>query len=357
MSRFVAPVVEYISEPHPNADALELAAVDGWRVVCRIGDFTDGQKVAYIPEGSLVPWDLVVELGLADPPRLSGKDFNRVKAVRLRGIVSQGLIYGGSRIDCLSVGDDAVEALGLVKYVPEVPEEMRGIMVPGGPMIRYEIDNVKAWPERMIDDEDCVVTEKLHGVFCCVGVYRESPVDHVEPVVSSRGPLAKGLKFVVEADENTDNIYVDVWRAYGDAIMQEFARHDGINSLLCFGETYGRGIQDLHYGTDTKEFRMFDLRIGGEYADWDIMAAAAERIGIPTVPLLYRGPWHNDLLEQHTTGGSTIADHHREGVVVRPAVERLDTGLDHPSGLGPGRPIFKSISDKHLLRKGGTEYN
>ena len=30
--------------------------------------------------------------------------------------------------------------------------------------------------------------------------------------------------------------------------------------------------------------------------------------------------------------------------------------LEHPSGRGPGRVIFKSVSARHLLRKGGTEY-
>ena len=29
----------------------------------------------------------------------------------------------------------------------------------------------------------------------------------------------------------------------------------------------------------------------------------------------------------------------------------------HPSGKGPGRVILKSVSERHLLRKGGTEYH
>ena len=136
VSTFSVPVVVYAAETHPNADALEMAVVGGWRAACRIGQFEPGQTVAYIPEGSLLPWDLVVELGLDDPPRLAGPDHNRVKAIRLRGVLSQGIVYGGERIAGLSAGDDAAEVLGVVKWVPPVPVHMSGLMVPG-PKIGY----------------------------------------------------------------------------------------------------------------------------------------------------------------------------------------------------------------------------
>ena len=43
--------------------------------------------------------------------------------------------------------------------------------------------------------------------------------------------------------------------------------------------------------------------------------------------------------------------------MIRPLIDRYDSGVDHESGRGPGRVMFKSVSEKHLLRKGGTEYN
>ena len=89
----------------------------------------------------------MVELGLDDPPRLAGPQRNRVKAIRLRGMLSQGIVYGGERIAALSVGDNAVQALGLEKWVPPVPVHMSGLMVPG-PKIGYDIDDIKSWPGR-----------------------------------------------------------------------------------------------------------------------------------------------------------------------------------------------------------------
>lgn len=357
MSTLSAPVVEYASEPHPNADALEMAVIGGWRAACRIGQFTPGQKVAYIPEGSLLPWDLVVELNLHDPPRLAGPGRNRVKAIRLRGVLSQGLVYSGDRIAALSVGDDAVEALELVKWVPPVPVHMSGLMEPG-PKIGYEIDDIKSWPDRMIDGEDAVITEKLHGSFCCLGLRRKAPGARPEPVVSSKGQLGKGLRFAVDAEENADNLYVRVWREHAEEIGREFARLGADASAVYFlGEVCGPKVQDLAYGLQKPVFHAFDLRRDGGYASWDEMSAAAGRAGLRTVPALWRGPWSAGLLSEHTDGASSIAGHHREGVVVRPAAVRYDTGVEHPSGRGPGRVIFKSVSERHLLRKGGTEHH
>ena len=55
---------------------------------------------------------------------------------------------------------------------------------------------------------------------------------------------------------------------------------------------------------------------------------------------------------EHTDGRETISGrglHIREGVVVRPCAERRHEAL--------GRVQLKSVSERYLLRKGGTEYN
>ena len=341
MSNFRAPVLAYKAEPHPNADSLESAVIDGWRAACRIGQFAVGQTVAYIPEGSLLPWELVEELGLDDPPRLAGSKRNRVKAIRLRGELSQGLVYGGDRIAGLSVGDDAVSALQLEKWVPPVPVHMAGTMLPGL-QATFDIDDIKSWPDRLIDGEEVVITEKLHGSFCCMGWSERGALE----LVSSKGQLAKGLRFDTDAPDNDDNLYVKAWRRYADAVLALRERHPS-ESLLLFGEVCGPRVQDLSYGLFEPQFFLFDVRADGSYLDWDAVSDTAAGLAMETVPVLWRGPWSASLLLDHTDGQSSItAKHHREGIVVKPTVTRYDTGMEHPTGRGfrpPGRVVFKSV--------------
>ena len=356
MSQFAVPVVLYAAEGHPNADRLELAIVGGWRAACRIGDFFPGQKVAYIPTRAVLPWDLVVELGLADPPRLAGPGFNRVTTVRLRGVISQGIVYGGDRIAGLTVGDDAADTLGLTKWVPEVPPHMQGVMVPG-PKLGYEIDDIQSWPGRLITGEPVVVTEKLHGTFCCLGLRRGGNGAEPEIIVSSKGKLGQGLRFDLDEEKNWENLYVRMWRRHGEAILELFEELSQGRpcEMYFFGEICGRKV-GLSYELPEPRFFLFDVLWEGEYAPWGETTRIAKRAGLTIVPELMVGPWREDMLNGHTSGQSVLASHHREGVVVKPLHGRHDWGLTHPTGRGPGRVIFRHLNEQHLLRKGGVEY-
>lgn len=348
MSSFRVPVVAYSSEAHPNADRLEMAVVGGWRAACPVNQYTDGQKVAYIPEQALLPQELVEEMGLADPPRLAGSKHNRVKPIRLRGELSQGLIYGGPRIADLDIGDDAQETLGIVKWQPPVPVRMGGAPK-GGPKIVFEVDNIKTWPDRLVTGEQVVVTEKLHGTFCCLGV-----TEHGQPVVSSKGLLGKGLRIDPTWDENQKNLYVEAWERHQTSVRRIGDMFDG--PVFVFGEIVGPRVQDLTYDQQKPSFYVFDVLTPSGYADWNAVVDITRQVGLTTVPVVYVGPFTPGLLDDYTTGQSTLANHLREGVVIKPTAARYDHGRDHPSGRGPGRVVFKSVNPAYLFRKGGTEH-
>jgi len=133
------------------------------------------------------------------------------------------------------------------------------------------------------------------------------------------------------------------------------------NPVFILGETYGSGIQDLGYGANSKEdtkigFRVFDIYVGlpnrGRYLNDEELQSACKKLGLKRVPVLYRGPFSVPLMEEYTVGKETVSGknlHLREGIVIRPLVER-----DHPK---LGRVQLKSISPKYLLRSNATEYN
>ena len=89
-SRTVCPVVELTVRDHPDADRLEIAGHGGYQMVVGKGVWSTGDRAVYVPEASVLPGSLIEEMGLTG--RLAGKGRDRVKVVRLRGVVSQGLV-------------------------------------------------------------------------------------------------------------------------------------------------------------------------------------------------------------------------------------------------------------------------
>ena len=208
MSEFKTEVVRIRIAPHPNADRLELAKIGDYQSIVGKGVYTSGDLVAYIQEGSIVPQELLEELGLVG--KLAGSSSDRVKAVRLRGILSQGICYPAR--EGWSEGDDVSEELGITKYTPPIPTSMSGEVFDAGPSrtVRYDIENIKRHPDVLVEGERVRVTEKLHGTFCCIGVVSQELADpeHGRLFVSSKGLGGKGLAFAPGAEENATNLYL-----------------------------------------------------------------------------------------------------------------------------------------------------
>ena len=351
MATFESRIHALRIEPHPNADRLELAAVGGFRCIVGKGSFADGDLAAYIPEGAVCPDWLIAELGLEG--RLAGKRRNRVKAVKLRGVLSQGLVYpvrdGTIRGRAVAEGDDVTALLDLVKYEPPIPIAMQGEVRPAhGATLHYDIENFKKYPDALRPGEPVVITEKLHGSWCCLGRHP----DH-GPVVTSKGMSDRGL--VLELDEaNRNNLYVRAWRSHEAAFERARDRIAAPDEpFYVLGEVYGRGVQDLHYGEPNPTFAVFDAYVGAPGRGRYLAAGEIEeRLGdlLPLVPVLYQGPFSEAVLHEHTGGATVLGGGHvREGVVVKPVAERESAEL--------GRVILKNVSGDYLTRKGGTEYN
>ncbi len=385
MATFECKVYELTIEEHPNADAIELARVGDYRSIVRKGEFKTGDLGVYIPEGAIVPEQLLERLGLVG--KLAGSKHNRVKAVRLRGIVSQGLIvpiefrehvmdqdtHEFSDVYVLSMrgeagaghiveeGDDVMEWLGVTKWEPPIPTQMAGeVFAAFGKTISYDIENIKRFPDIFEDGEHISITEKIHGTWCCMGYH--PAIDG--PVVTSKGLSGKGLAFKFN-EANVNNLYVRAYEATVDektniGILDRLIEALDIDMeetpFYILGEIFGAGIQDLTYGGDKPQFRVFDIYIGapqnGSYLDPEEMRQVVAKLGVSQVPILYAGPYDKQIVEDYTNGKETISggdNHMREGVVVKPM-----EGRRHPE---LGRVFLKSVSDDYLLRRNATEHN
>lgn len=376
MSTFSVPVVRLSGvEPHPNADRLDLAVVGDYRCVVGKGLYKAGDLVAYIPEGSILPGKVLDALGMRDSTLLAGKDRNRVKAVRLRGALSQGVCYPVPENDpTWQVGADVAAVLGVTKWEPPIPTHMAGELANVGieHTVHYDIDNVKWFPGSVADGELVVMTEKIHGTWTQIGVLPEGESAHPEVgdvVVTSKGFGDKGLAFKNNA-ANARNLYLRVARHLDMRRRVREARAAGLlpadRPVYVLGETFG--IQDLKYGADpskdeTLGFRVFDVYVGmpqnsrGSYLDDARLDEVCAALDLPRVPVVYRGPFSKEVMLQHTSGKETVTGrdlHIREGVVVKPVVERQDF-TTYPTGRAfpcDGRVQFKSVSADYDLRKG-----
>ena len=178
MSTFTVDVMTIDAiEEHDNADALEIAVLGGYRSIVRKDVFSAGDPVVYIPEASIVPVWLLKELNLFNEEKgagmLAGKAGNRVKAVKLRGVVSQGLVYrvtpvGPKAVEMkvddenvrVLIGEDVKTVLGIEKYVPEIPARMSGEVTHALNTGNFDVENVQKFPDVFVDGESVVRNRK-----------------------------------------------------------------------------------------------------------------------------------------------------------------------------------------------------
>jgi RNA ligase (TIGR02306 family) len=365
MADFTVPVVAIKGlEPIEGADRIELAVVEGYRSVAGKGQFAPGDLAVYIPEASIVPEPILAELGLIG--KLAGPDFNRVKAMRLRGCLSQGILYrpAAPPFDW-HIQEDVSQALGIAKWVPPIPASMSGTAIPlPGYTVSLDVEDYKRWPDVLQPGELVAITEKLHGTCCQVGfvpgAHNPDLIDG-DGFVTSKGLGAGSLVFAATPENVAANIYMRVAIRHG--ILAKIRAQAAISypglPVIVLGEVFGLKVQDLTYGNLPTSFRAFDVFVGtpgspeGRYLDHVEQQAFLDGAGIERVPFLGAFPFSPELLERLSQGKETASGteaHMREGIVAVPVRERRHNSI--------GRVKLKYLNADYLTRKGNvTEYN
>lgn len=312
---------------HPNADALEITDVEGTPVIMRSGLWKPGDLGCYIPIDSLMP-------NTPENLELFGKKL-RVKAKKLRGIFSRGMLYPlPEGLTDPKIGQIIHEQMGITKWEPPAEQLMSRGRQESTPQHfifpEYtSIEGLRKWKGALeahpTATREVIITEKIHGSnarFCHDGTR-----------------LWVGSHRQIKAEDPK----VWWWRV---AQNMDLASKLALAPLTVFyGEVFGKGVQDMSYGTDIT-FRIFDTLDGktGTFHDWDVTKELTAKVGLELVPELYRGPWggfdaHVGLAEGKSTIGG---DHVREGYVVKPTTETWDPLY--------GRVILKLIGEGYDLR-------
>jgi len=320
-------------EPIPGADAIEKATVLGWQLVVKKGEFAIGDRCVYCEIDALLPEKPEFEF-------LRQRKF-RIKTVRLRGQVSQGIAFPMSLLmgkGEFEPGQDVTEVLEITQWQPKIPACLAGLVKGSFPAFVPKTDETRVQVlgdvlKRYVGTK-CYVTEKVDGA---------SATYYLKD--GEFGVCSRNL----DLKESEGNAF---WQFAREAKIEEKLREVGGNWAIQ-GELVGNGIQGNNLGIIGKKvlfFSAFDIN-AYRYLDFEDFEKFFIKIGLETVPILERDYTlvdDIDSLVKKSVGRSAIAPKvWREGIVIRPLKEVVDLGMS--SLFNNGRLSFKVVNLEYLL--------
>ena len=323
-------------QPIEGADMIELAVVDGWKVVVaknvghKIGDM-----VIYCEIDSFLPIKEEFEFLRKSSYRklVDGTEGFRLKTIKLRGQISQGLILPISVVEYTNVGFevgmDVTNLLGVTKYEPPIPAELSGKVKGLFPSFLRKTDEeriqylTKEYEEYKSLGRKFYVTEKLDGSSATF-YYKDGVF----------GVCSRNLE-LLETEDNT------FWKVARELDLENKMKDFGVNISLQ-GELIGEGIQGNPYeikGQTVKFFNLFDIDLQ-VYHSLAHLDRALGIMGLKMVPIVdefFKLPETIETLLKYADNKSILnPKFDREGVVIR----NLDRTIS-----------FKVISNKFLLNE------
>jgi len=326
-----------------GADAIEAATIGGWKVVVKKGEFSVGDLAVYCEIDSWIPTELAPFLSKGKEPReFEGIKGERLRTVKLRGQLSQGLLLpanvGGICVLGLEEGMDVSALLGIVKWELPMNAQLAGMARGNFPSFIPKTDQERAQnlvKEIVAANETGLqfeITEKLEG--SSMTVYLNDEVF---------GVCSRNL----DLKETEGNTFWQVARR--DCIEEKMRAVPTASDFAIQGELIGPGIQGNIYKLTEPEFRVFDVYniTIGEYLNPVDRRALVDMMGLKHAPVLVAaGSLYDTLgitdmpqLLKYAEGKSVMGDitgPEREGLVFK----QVDGGM-----------TFKVISNSYLCNQ------
>jgi len=327
-------------KPIPNADKIEVATVDGWQVVIKKGEFSVGELCIYCEVDSFLPIKPEFEFLRKSSYRKfpDGREGFRLKTIKMKGQVSQGLILPLDVITGLMSIDqddneighsllfrDVTDILGIVLYDPPIPACLNGKVIGLFPSFIPKTDEERFQNLSMVlskySGNKFYVTEKIDGTSTTIYV-KDGRV----------GVCSRNLELDMS---DVNNKYIKTFTEMGliDK-LQIFSRN-----LAIQGELVGPGIQRNLYKRTKAEIYVYsifniDTQSYLSYNEFLFMLNYFQLNSVPIVDsnFVYEG---QDLLLMADGKSLLNPELDREGLVFRT--------VDLP------KFSFKSISNKFLL--------
>lgn len=317
-------------QPIEGADRIEVATVNGWKVVVQKGLYEIGDLCVYFEIDAVLPLEFFPEL-----EKMKG----RIKTIRLRGQLSQGYAIPISTLmeirqieSKLFEGLDVTRLLDVEKYEPPITFK-DGESVGNFPshiLPKTDEDRIQSHPDYLerMDNRSFVATVKYDGSSGTFGFIE--------------GKFFACSRNLMKRDG--DNVFWSIARLY----KMEDKLRPAHQSYVVQGEVCGPGIQKNRLGLKKIEFFVFRIynQIVKRYLTYDERTSFCREHGLQHVEMAYRGDRFDfdidDLLD--AAEGKYASGQHREGIVIE-----ADQCVDTEFG---GHLSFKVINNKFLLKGG-----
>jgi len=331
-------------KPIKDADLIEVAVIDGWEVVIKKGEFNVGDLCVYFEIDSWIPTELAPFLSKGKEPReYQGVKGERLKTIKLKGQISQGLVLPLSVVyelpnntECDVLNDNVTEALGILKWEPVIPAQLAGKMAGNFPSFipktdQERIQNCLRTVEKL-GVQTWEISEKLDG--SSMTVFRTRNTDKMD------GGCRLGVcsrNWELKTDD-TDNAFVKT--AWNEGLFEKLSMHNLHVALQ--GELIGPGIQGNSYNLAEPTFYCFDI--------WDIESqqyySTEQRLSLCKSLAIMHTPVFANYLTNNKTTVSELLIFAEGSSVLNPKTER--EGLVFKNVNNPSLS-FKAISNKWLL--------
>jgi RNA ligase (TIGR02306 family) len=349
---------------------MELGFIGAWQSCIPINKFKIGDKVLYIPVDCILPAD--VENILFPPGSTVTLKKSRVRSIKLRGAMSQGMIEDPVTLGLppnIKVGTDVAKKLGITKYQPprkNAPSMMRArakrhrnpdfkMYTDIGHFKYYHkfFDGIKIWG-----------TEKVHGTNFRAGWVKYNAYNWWRKI--ARALQIPGFLWDFAYGSHRVELTRKGKRAkgfYKENVYYMMAEKYELRELLhpgevIYAEIYGWGIQKGYdYGCKEGEWKMVvvDVMIDGKYLDGPKAYQFCAMKALPYAPVLINDmPFDYDKVNAivNPPGNKSLLypklQRPIEGIVIKPMVETKGY---------MGRAVFKWINDFYWLNKGNTDWH
>lgn len=320
--------------PIPDADMIVLAKIGGWQTVVKRDEFRVGELAVFCEIDSWIPTELAPFLSRGTEPReFNGVKGERLRTVKLKKVLSQGLLVKYPFDDILPVGEPVAERLGIKKWEMPLDTRLAGMVRGNFPSEIPKTDQERC--QNLVAEIKAAadaglifaVEEKLEGSSCTFFLSADG-----EFHVCSRNLSLK--------DDGVNSFWV-VAKKYG---VEESMRRANLFGHAIQGELIGPGVQGNIYKLGEIDFYMFDVYSvqAGSYLPIAEKRQIAEVLNLKVVPLVEvgrsLGAGSVDDLLKLADGLSTLNKGTlREGLVWK----EVNGGM-----------TFKTISNQYLLRQG-----